>query len=174
MERLGRDIVWRIWMYKTRRGCRISGLLLKNMYKSSSSCFINCQKVLNKNCKIIEQSRTQVCSIAAKDLYFFNCMVLHIVVVQKLDYAAYLIIPYQVRSWVEEVYPGIGDCIKSYIVGHDSLKATATHEGSFSMEQMDIRLRMDGLFKLKEHAVCLLQEFTALYTNGPAAGGGIW
>ncbi|XP_065034539.1 uncharacterized protein LOC135668184 isoform X4 [Musa acuminata AAA Group] len=76
-------------------------------------------------------------------------------------------------SWVEEVYPGIGDCIKSYIVGHDSLKATATHEGSFSMEQMDIRLRMDGLFKLKEHAVCLLQEFTALYTNGPAAGGGI-
>ncbi|XP_064962308.1 uncharacterized protein LOC135585889 isoform X1 [Musa acuminata AAA Group] len=80
---------------------------------------------------------------------------------------------YLVRSWVEEVYPGIGDCIKSYIVGHDSLKATATHEGSFSMEQMDIRLRMDGLFKLKEHAVCLLQEFTALYTNGPAAGGGI-
>ncbi|KAF2618319.1 hypothetical protein F2Q68_00042904 [Brassica cretica] len=37
----------------------------------------------------------------------------------------------------------------------------------------DIRLRMDGLFKLKEHAVQLTKEFTALYTNGPAGGGGI-
>ncbi|KAM5555250.1 hypothetical protein ABKV19_023244 [Rosa sericea] len=37
----------------------------------------------------------------------------------------------------------------------------------------DIRLRMDGLFKLKEHAVQFITGFTALYTNGPAGGGGI-
>ncbi|VVB10439.1 unnamed protein product [Arabis nemorensis] len=36
-----------------------------------------------------------------------------------------------------------------------------------------LRLRMDGLFKLKEHAVQLTKEFTALYTNGPTGGGGI-
>ncbi|RWW33365.1 hypothetical protein GW17_00001934 [Ensete ventricosum] len=38
MERVGRDIVWRLWMYKTRRGCRISGLLLKNILMSELLC----------------------------------------------------------------------------------------------------------------------------------------
>ena len=33
---------------------------------------------------------------------------------------------------------------------------------------------MDGLFQEKKHAEQLAKEFTALYTNGPAGGGGIW
>lgn len=37
----------------------------------------------------------------------------------------------------------------------------------------DVRLRMDGLFELKQHALHFVNEFTALYTNGPAGGGGI-
>ncbi|KAJ4730892.1 Variant surface glycoprotein ILTAT 1.23 [Rhynchospora pubera] len=37
----------------------------------------------------------------------------------------------------------------------------------------DIRLRMDGLFELEQHANCFYHEFMALYTNGPAGGGGI-
>jgi hypothetical protein len=32
---------------------------------------------------------------------------------------------------------------------------------------------MDGLFELEEHAAQFLEEFIALYTNGPAGGGGI-
>lgn len=32
---------------------------------------------------------------------------------------------------------------------------------------------MDGLFEQKDHAVQFASEFTALYTNGPAGGGGI-
>eukprot|EP00268_Persea_americana_P037402 TRINITY_DN3701_c0_g1_i9.p2 TRINITY_DN3701_c0_g1~~TRINITY_DN3701_c0_g1_i9.p2 ORF type:complete len:237 (+),score=61.14 TRINITY_DN3701_c0_g1_i9:3610-4320(+) len=32
---------------------------------------------------------------------------------------------------------------------------------------------MDGLFELKQHALHFVNEFTALYTNGPAGGGGI-
>lgn len=75
---------------------------------------------------------------------------------------------------MEEAYPGISDSIISYIVGHDSLKATRASQSVSFVEPVDIRLRMDGLFSLKEHAMCLVQEFTALYTNGPAAGGGIW
>nr|XP_029116842.1 uncharacterized protein LOC105032372 isoform X1 [Elaeis guineensis] len=79
-----------------------------------------------------------------------------------------------VRSWMDEACPGVKDCIVSYIIGHDSLKATGSNRGTYSMEHvMDIRLRMDGLFKLKEHAVRFVEEFTALYTNGPAGGGGI-
>ncbi|XP_038979685.1 uncharacterized protein LOC103712139 isoform X2 [Phoenix dactylifera] len=79
-----------------------------------------------------------------------------------------------VRSWMDEAYPGVKDCIVSYIIGHDSLKATGSDRVTYSIEHvMDIRLRMDGLFKLKEHAVCFVEEFTALYTNGPAGGGGI-
>ncbi|XP_042398738.1 uncharacterized protein LOC121989023 isoform X3 [Zingiber officinale] len=78
-----------------------------------------------------------------------------------------------VRSWVEEAYPGISDSIISYIIGHDSLKATRASQSVSFVEPVDVRLRMDGLFNLKEHAMCLVQEFTALYTNGPAAGGGI-
>ena len=41
------------------------------------------------------------------------------------------------------------------------------------MANEDIRLRMDGLFERKEHAVQFNRDFTALYTNGPAGGGGI-
>ncbi|CAL5381819.1 unnamed protein product [Camellia sinensis] len=79
-----------------------------------------------------------------------------------------------VRSWMEEVYPGTNDRIISYIIGLDSLKATGINNSTtLRMSCEDIRLRMDGLFELKEHAVQFTKEFTALYTNGPAGGGGI-
>ncbi|KAH0451924.1 hypothetical protein IEQ34_019223 [Dendrobium chrysotoxum] len=79
-----------------------------------------------------------------------------------------------VRSWVDEKYPGIKDSIISYIIGYDSLKAANSSKRISSSEQlMEVRLRMDGLFKLKEQAIHFAQEFMALYTNGPAGGGGI-
>ncbi|XP_059634134.1 uncharacterized protein LOC132276630 isoform X2 [Cornus florida] len=81
---------------------------------------------------------------------------------------------YLVRSWMEEVYPGVNNCIISYIIGLDSLKATSI-DNSTSLQRTgeDIRLRMDGLFEQEKHAVQFTREFTALYTNGPAGGGGI-
>lgn len=73
--------------------------------------------------------------------------------------------------------PGINSRIFSYIIGVDSLKAISTGEDTSSLksreDHQDIRLRMDGLLELKEHAVQFTREFTALYTNGPAGGGGI-
>uniref|UniRef100_A0A5B6YVI6 Uncharacterized protein n=1 Tax=Davidia involucrata TaxID=16924 RepID=A0A5B6YVI6_DAVIN len=78
-----------------------------------------------------------------------------------------------VRSWMEEVYPGVNNHIISYIIGLDSLKAASIDVSTSLWTGEDIRLRMDGLFKKKEHAVQLTKEFTALYTNGPAGGGGI-
>ncbi|KAL5828096.1 hypothetical protein ACOSQ4_019893 [Xanthoceras sorbifolium] len=79
-----------------------------------------------------------------------------------------------VRSWMEEVSPGVTQRILSYIIGLDSLKATSTDKNPSSWRlSEDIRLRMDGLFEQKEHAVHFTKEFTALYTNGPAGGGGI-
>ncbi|XP_023645093.1 uncharacterized protein LOC17898102 [Capsella rubella] len=78
-----------------------------------------------------------------------------------------------VRSWMEETIPGVNHCILSYVIGVDSLKATSNDAESSWQSCGDIRLRMDGLFKLKDHAVHLTKEFTALYTNGPAGGGGI-
>jgi hypothetical protein len=59
-------------------------------------------------------------------------------------------------------------------MGYDSLKAIGGDKDSYSSKQvMDARLRMDGLFELEEHAAQFLEEFIALYTNGPAGGGGI-
>ncbi|KAK8951235.1 hypothetical protein KSP39_PZI004789 [Platanthera zijinensis] len=79
-----------------------------------------------------------------------------------------------VRSWMDEKYPGVKDSIITYIIGYDSLKAVRNNSMNSSPEQlMEVRLRMDGLFKLKEHAIHFVEEFTALYTNGPAGGGGI-
>ncbi|KAL6871475.1 hypothetical protein ACP4OV_014304 [Aristida adscensionis] len=81
---------------------------------------------------------------------------------------------YLVRSWVGERYPGIDDKIVSYIMGYDSMKAIGGDKHTDSAKQiMDARLRMDGLFELEEHAVQFVEEFIALYTNGPAGGGGI-
>lgn len=74
---------------------------------------------------------------------------------------------------MEETVPGVDNCIISYVIGLDSLKAASNGAESSWKSCGDIRLRMDGLFKLKEHAVQLTKEFTALYTNGPAGGGGI-
>lgn len=81
---------------------------------------------------------------------------------------------YLVRSWIGERYPGINEKIVSYVMGYDSLKAIGGDEDSYLAKQvLDVRLRMDGLFELEEHAVQFVEEFIALYTNGPAGGGGI-
>ncbi|TKY63886.1 hypothetical protein E2542_SST13770 [Spatholobus suberectus] len=81
---------------------------------------------------------------------------------------------YLVRSWMEEIFPGLNHRILSYVIGFDSLKATSSNENEWSqMTSEDIRLRMDGLFEQKEQAIHFTREFTALYTNGPAGGGGI-
>ncbi|XP_048422133.1 uncharacterized protein LOC103932335 isoform X2 [Pyrus x bretschneideri] len=62
-------------------------------------------------------------------------------------------------------------------VGKDGEKYRTADMNALNVPRLqsfcDIRLRMDGLFKLKEHAVQFIREFTALYTNGPAGGGGI-
>ncbi|CAK9180063.1 unnamed protein product [Ilex paraguariensis] len=76
-----------------------------------------------------------------------------------------------VRSWMEEIYPGVNKHITSYIIGLDSLKAISSDKSSSFPE--DIRLRVDGLFEQEEQAIQFTKEFTALYTNGPAGGGGI-
>lgn len=73
---------------------------------------------------------------------------------------------------MEELYPNISNNITSYIIGLDSLKATCIGD-ILSKPSEDIRLRMDGLFEKEEHAIQFTKEFTALYTNGPAGGGGI-
>ncbi|KAK3015994.1 hypothetical protein RJ639_005941, partial [Escallonia herrerae] len=79
-----------------------------------------------------------------------------------------------VRSWMEEIYPGLNNCVISYIMGLDSVKATSIDNSSRLPSAIeDIRLRMDGMFEQEEHAVQFTKEFTALYTNGPAGGGGI-
>ncbi|RDY13128.1 hypothetical protein CR513_01986 [Mucuna pruriens] len=81
---------------------------------------------------------------------------------------------YLVRSWMEEIFPGLNHRILSYIIGFDSLKATGSNGNEWSqMTSEDIRLRMDGLFEQKEQAIQFTREFIALYTNGPAGGGGI-
>lgn len=68
----------------------------------------------------------------------------------------------------------MNDRIISYIIGLDSLKATnQCSSTSHKRDSNDVRLRMDGLFELKQHALHFVNEFTALYTNGPAGGGGI-
>lgn len=75
---------------------------------------------------------------------------------------------------MEEILPGASFHIVSYIIGFDSLKVTSIDNIASAMEATeDIRLRMDGLFQEKEHAVQFTKEFTALYTIGPAGGGGI-
>lgn len=75
---------------------------------------------------------------------------------------------------MEEAIPGVGDRIVSYIIGLDSLKVARSNGDSSSLQKItDVRLRMDGLFEKEEHAAHFAKEFMALYTNGPAGGGGI-
>ncbi|KAJ8900592.1 hypothetical protein K2173_025369 [Erythroxylum novogranatense] len=76
-----------------------------------------------------------------------------------------------VRSWMEEVCPDSSSKVVSYVIGVDSVKATSKTPAGDAVE--DIRLRMDGLFELEDQAIQFTREFTALYTNGPAGGGGI-
>ncbi|CAM0905835.1 unnamed protein product [Alopecurus aequalis] len=81
---------------------------------------------------------------------------------------------YLVRSWMDERYPGTEEKIAAYIMGYDSLKTVGGNKDSHSAKEViDARLRMDGLFDQEEHADGFVQEFIALYTNGPAGGGGI-
>lgn len=84
-----------------------------------------------------------------------------------------MILLHQVRSWLEETYPGVSNNIISYIIGLDSLKTSRSDRHSLEMASADIRLRMDGLFEQEDHAIQFTNDFLALYTNGPAAGGGI-
>ncbi|KAL8493587.1 hypothetical protein ACS0TY_024679 [Phlomoides rotata] len=77
-----------------------------------------------------------------------------------------------IRAWMEELYPGLSTNVTSYIIGLDSLKAMCINN-ALSKHCEDIRLQMDGLFEKEEHAIQFTKEFTALYTNGPAGGGGI-
>ncbi|PHT40567.1 hypothetical protein CQW23_19421 [Capsicum baccatum] len=96
----------------------------------------------------------------------------------EISYGGYLCVKrakaadFLVRSWMEEVCPGISKHIVSYIIGLDSLKAASIDE-DLQRDSQDIRLRMDGLFENKEQAIHFTKEFIALYTNGPAGGGGI-
>lgn len=77
-----------------------------------------------------------------------------------------------VKSWMEEIYPGVTNHIFSYIIGLDSLKTNS--KNTIQMRDIeDIRLRMDGLFEQEDQAIQFTKEITALYTNGPAGGGGI-
>lgn len=79
-----------------------------------------------------------------------------------------------VRSWLEETYPGVSNLIISYIIGFDSLKTSCSNDKhSLEKASADIRLRMDGLFEQEDHAIQFTKDFLALYTNGPAGGGGI-
>lgn len=73
---------------------------------------------------------------------------------------------------MEETCPGTNTRIVSYIIGLDSLQATSKSNRKIWTSE-DIRLRMDGLFEEEGHAIQFTKEFTALYTNGPAGGGGI-
>lgn len=80
----------------------------------------------------------------------------------------------QVRAWLEETYPGVSSCILSYHVGQDSLQIFSSDEAALAKPvPNEVRLRMDGLFEMHMHALKFIQEFEALYTNGPAGGGGI-
>ena len=80
----------------------------------------------------------------------------------------------QVRAWLEETYHGLSSCILSYHVGQDSLQIYASHELALAKPVAnEVRLRMDGLFETQKQASKFVQEFEALYTNGPAGGGGI-
>ncbi|EPS67204.1 hypothetical protein M569_07572, partial [Genlisea aurea] len=76
-----------------------------------------------------------------------------------------------VRAWMEESCPGKGEKVISYIIGFDSLRIPSPDD--LHSKVSDVRLRMDGLFEEEEHALRFVKEFAALYTNGPAGGGGI-
>jgi len=79
-----------------------------------------------------------------------------------------------VRAWVEETNPDISHRILSYHVGEDSLGVCSGDESArASSNPYEVRLRMDGLFETRAHASTFIHEFEALYTNGPAGGGGV-
>lgn len=79
-----------------------------------------------------------------------------------------------VRSWMEETVAGSTVGILSYVIGKNSLGIGPVHQpDSPNPQHREVRLRMDGLFESQAHAQRLTEEFGALYTNGPAGGGGI-
>lgn len=80
----------------------------------------------------------------------------------------------QVRAWLEEAYPCTSRCILSYNIGENSLQFNLLNEpASQRPAPREARLRMDGLFATNMHASRFIRDFEALYTNGPAGGGGI-
>ncbi|KAH9540771.1 hypothetical protein CY35_14G023300 [Sphagnum magellanicum] len=82
-----------------------------------------------------------------------------------------------VRTWLEESYPGTSPCILSYEIGQNGLQVYPLHDEQVPeivrLTPIEVRLRMDGLFEQRVHAIKFTEEFEALYTNGPAGGGGI-
>lgn len=72
---------------------------------------------------------------------------------------------------MEETCPGSSGRILSYVIGKNSLGIG--HPDAPKLELQEVRLRMDGLFESQAHAQLLTEEFGALYTNGPAGGGGV-
>lgn len=75
---------------------------------------------------------------------------------------------------MEETNADISHCILSYHVGKDSLRMYSGDESArTSVNPHEVRLRMDGLFETWAHASTFIHEFEALYTNGPAGGGGV-
>lgn len=75
---------------------------------------------------------------------------------------------------MEETNPDISHRILSYHVGEDSLGVFSGDESArTSLSPYEVRLRMDGLFETRAHASTFIHEFEALYTNGPAGGGGV-
>lgn len=76
-----------------------------------------------------------------------------------------------VLAWMEESFPQSSKNMMAYLIGVDSLLISPIQLSS--KETLDIRLRMDGLFSSEEQAIRFTHEFEALYTNGPAGGGGI-
>lgn len=79
----------------------------------------------------------------------------------------------QVRAWLEETYSGVSSCILSYHVGLDSLQIFPPGVPTSGRPVMnEVRLRMDGLFESQKQASKFIQEFEALYTNGPLLSDG--
>ena len=80
----------------------------------------------------------------------------------------------KVMAWMEESFPESSTKIMAYLIGMDSL---LIHPSPLlrriTDDISDVRLRMDGLFPSEEQAIGFMHEFEALYTNGPAGGGGI-
>ena len=75
---------------------------------------------------------------------------------------------------MEESCPESTKNIIAYLIGTDSLLILPNPSLRRANDDIfDVRLRMDGIFPSEDQATEFMHEFEALYTNGPAGGGGI-